>query len=262
MHRSSGWTAVLVSVSFAAACASVAPGSGPVSDARIVPGQTVTGELTAGDPVLADGSHYDLYRFRAEAGRGYVVTMRSSTFDTYLAVGTGTTGNCTAPCVEDDDGAGGTDSRVRWTAPATGIYEIRANSLEGGTTGAYTLRLEEAGIAPPVTATDIQIGQTVEGRLAEGDPVLEDGSFYDLYRLRGTPGARVTVTLRSNAYDTFLAVGSLSGSEFQGEDSDDDSGGGTDSQLSATIPATGILYIQANSLEAAQTGAYTLQVSR
>jgi hypothetical protein len=45
------------------------------------------------------------------------------------------------PIESNDDGAGGTDSRLELTLPDTGTYVIRANSLYGGSRGAYTLRL-------------------------------------------------------------------------------------------------------------------------
>ncbi len=50
-------------------------------------GQTVTSELTASDPTMADGSHYDTWTFQGRAGQQVVATMRSGAFDTYLSVG-------------------------------------------------------------------------------------------------------------------------------------------------------------------------------
>ncbi len=96
-------------------------------------GTTVTGSLTATDCEFQDGTKVDLYRFTITTTRQVVITLRSSAFDAYLilfnAAGTG--------IEEDDDSAGGTDSRITATLPA-GTYVIAANSFEPAT-GSYTL---------------------------------------------------------------------------------------------------------------------------
>lgn len=46
---------------------------------------------------------------------------------------------------KDDDGAGGTDSRVSFTLPADGLYVVRANSLQPKKEGGYTLQAESTG---------------------------------------------------------------------------------------------------------------------
>lgn len=104
----------------------------------------------------------------------------------------------------------------------------------------------------------IRAGQTVSGTLAASDLVLGDGSFYDLYTYEGRSGEQIVVTMRSSAFDAFLG----GGADAEGGDSDDDSGGGTDAMMTATVGPTGRYVIRANSLEAAQTGAYTLEVRR
>lgn len=97
---------------------------------------TYNGTLAAGDKVLeTDNSLYDEYEFRAAEGWPITITMTSTAFDAYAHL-IDADGNQLA---SDDDGAGGTNSRVTFIAPKTGKYKAYANSLSSGATGAYTL---------------------------------------------------------------------------------------------------------------------------
>jgi predicted nucleic acid-binding Zn-ribbon protein len=232
----------------------------------IRPGQTVQGELSSADPVLEDDTHYDVWRFRGQAGHVYSVALRSDDFDAYLAVGAVAGTDCD-DCVTDDDGAGGTDSQVEFRAPSDGTFEIRANSLMAGETGAYTVELRELGereerTDAEVEATRIGLDEAVRGDLSESDPQAEDDSFYDLYSYRGRAGETITITLQSEDFDAFLSVGTLEGGELQVMESNDDGDDGTDSELRVTLPETGEYVIRANSLMGGETGAYTLRVTR
>jgi hypothetical protein len=246
-------------------------------------GQTVQGELSDDDPTAEDESHYDVWRFRAQAGHVYAVTLRSDDFDAFLGVGRNAA-ECD-DCESDDDGAGGTDSRVEFRAEADGMYEIRANSLMGGETGAYTLELQdegereladedeeeyveeeydEADVVEEVEAVAVPIrsGPAVNGELTEQDGRLEDGSYYDLYIYRGRSGEAVTLSLSSEAFDTYLVVGRMVDGEFESLESNDDGPAGTDSFLRITLPEDGEYAIRANSLSGGETGAYTLRLTR
>jgi hypothetical protein len=238
------------------------------------PGQTVRGDLDSGDSALDDGSLYDMWEFQAQAGRTYVVTMRSDDFDTYLAVGPVLQPGCT-DCVTDDDGDGGTNSRVAYRATRAGTVQIRANALSEGEIGAYSLSLEDAGESAPeapgeggmsevdgVTVREIRMGETVRGELSADDPADEDGSHFDLYTYTGQPGESITVTLRSDAFDAFLMTGAVVGDDLEDLGADDDSAGGTDAQVTLTVPAGGQVMIVANSYVGDQTGAYTLEITR
>jgi plastocyanin len=111
---------------------------------RIQVGQTVRGSLASSDAVMEDGSHYDPYTLSARAGQSVTITMRSSSFDTYLSVGRVSGGSFQA-LGSDDDGAGGTDSQVSVTFPSAGEYVIRANSLAADGAGDYTLEVAAGG---------------------------------------------------------------------------------------------------------------------
>jgi hypothetical protein len=227
-------------------------------------GQAVNGQLQTSDPVLADGSHYDLYAFRGVAGQQIRVTLRSGAFDAYLSGGR-MDGSSFVAEVSDDDGAGGTDAQLTVTVGNSGSYVIRATSYEGSETGAYTIRVEQVaagggGGGAAGGPQNIAAGQTISGRLDASDPKLTDDSHYDLYVYRGQPGESIVVTMRSSDFDAYLAGGTLAGANLDQDDSDDDGAGGTDARLSVEVGPTGVYAIRANSLEGNTTGAYTLMV--
>lgn len=240
---------------FAAAPAAAQP--------TIHPGETAAGELSASDPRIKDGSHYDVWRFQAEPGHVYLVTLRSERFDAFLAVGPSVSGNCNA-CSTDDDGAGGTDAAVR-LAPTTGrTYEIRANAYQREGEGAYELTLRDEGVdadtAPPVPGV-VQAGETVRGRLEPGDE-LQRGGYTDTYFYHGRAGETVVVTLRSADFDALVAMGVPNHRGCRPIDSDDDGAGGTDSRLVLTLRNDGPHHIHVRTSRADGAGAYTLTVER
>lgn len=157
-------------------------GTCPVSQIAI--GQTVNGELRAGDcpsplrPVstLRPGPagftyHADRYSFTGLVGQWVVIRLESDyrERDSYLYV-IGPDGSLVA---ENDDYDGRVQgiSRVptggSFVLPATGTYVIEVTS-QGFPVGAYTFWLLQ-GTSPPCAPSRITPGQTVNGRLGPGD---------------------------------------------------------------------------------------------
>ncbi|MCS6796929.1 MAG: hypothetical protein NZ898_00080 [Myxococcota bacterium] len=97
------------------------------------------GTLATGDAVLQqDGSYYDEYRFRAEAGWTITAVMRSQAFDAYLHLlhdGKQVTSN------DDDPSVGRTDAKITHVAAESGEYVVLANSYEGQATGPYRISI-------------------------------------------------------------------------------------------------------------------------
>ena len=115
----------------------------------------------------------------------------------------------------------------------------------------------------PCTATPITIGQTVNGNLTTNDCPADDGTFYDVYSFSGTAGQRISISMSSNEFDTFLILNRPDGSVLR---VDDDSGGGTNSRIPPngflTLPVNGTYTIYANAFDSSDTtGAYTLLIS-
>jgi hypothetical protein len=103
-------------------------------------------------------------------------------------------------------------------------------------------------------------GPTSAGaQLTTADCLLFDGSYYDVFRLSGTEGQTVTISLSSGAFDTFLFLLDPDGNSFA--QNDDFPGGGTNSRLVVTLPSTGEWTVIANSFSPDQFGSYTLSLS-
>jgi hypothetical protein len=220
-------------------------------------GGRVESSLDARDPRLADGSSVEAYLLELRQGERVSVTMRSSDFDPYLIVaqrGGGFSRN-------DDDGAGGDDARVTFTAPEAGTYVVRANSVTANAAGAYTLEVSggTGGDTPAerVAAKPLRVGETATSSLNDGDQVASDGTWYEDYAFQGRRGQAVTIELRSTAFDTYLH---LSGPDFWAAN-DDASSGSSDSRLAIVLPVDGEYRVRANALREGAAGEYTLRVS-
>lgn len=112
------------------------PAPGAVGTAQV--GATVQGRLETGDQQMNDGTWADVWQFQGLAGQTVTIELRSEEFDTYLQLLDGA-GNRLA---EDDDSLGNFDSRIIYTLPATGPYQLVVNNF-GDTrrAGIYTLTL-------------------------------------------------------------------------------------------------------------------------
>ncbi|SOD03552.1 pre-peptidase C-terminal domain-containing protein [bacterium JGI 053] len=104
----------------------------------------------------------------------------------------------------------------------------------------------------------IAIGQTVTGRLVDGDFVRPDGSYADSYVYMGRAGERIIVTQRSRDFDSWVVVDDPHSATWQ--ESDDDSGGNLDAELTVTLPRDGPYLIVANSVAAQATGSYSMSL--
>lgn len=104
----------------------------------LAPGAPISGTLATGDQVRDDDSWYDGWSLELEEGERVVIALASPDFDTYLTLvsPTGRTFN------NDDDGEGGTDSRLDMVVDEAGRWTVVANSLNPGDTGAYSLTVE------------------------------------------------------------------------------------------------------------------------
>ncbi len=110
-------------------------------------GQTMNGELAAGDTTLTSGEFIDTLRFQGTAGQRVTIDMRSTALDPYLIL--------LAPsgAQEDNDDVSANDrnARIETTLAETGEYRIGATTYQPGETGAYVVTLQQ-GSAPQVSA--------------------------------------------------------------------------------------------------------------
>ena len=106
----------------------------------------------------------------------------------------------------------------------------------------------------------LEAGQTVRGALEAHDLVRrDDGTRADAFFYNGREGERITITLRSSDFDSWVVLDDPDGPM---REYDDDGAGGNDSRLSVTLPRTGRYLVLANSVSPGATGAYTLRVDR
>jgi S1-C subfamily serine protease len=109
----------------------------------------------------------------------------------------------------------------------------------------------------------VAVGESVTGALRSGDLRVEGGGWFDAYRLTARSGERVTISVRSNDFDTFVAVGRVGrGKELEVLGSDDDGAGGTNSRLTLAAPSDGEYVIAVRAFDEAETGSYTVLVRR
>ncbi|MGB3544588.1 DUF4344 domain-containing metallopeptidase [Rubrivirga sp.] len=237
------------------------PSTGP---GVIRAGETVSGRLDGSDPVLDDGSHYETYAYVGSPGDEISITMRSVELDAFLSGGP-LEGDTFEVVDLDDDGAGGTDAQLIVTVGPSGTYGIRANTFEGGQVGAYTLEVESLGSAPVTSSGSgvrsvLEAGDSVSGSLGSGDNQLSDDSYYDLYTYQGAPGEEIEVFMASADFDTYLLGGPSESDAFSGAHTDDDGGGGTNSQLRVTTGSDGRYSIIANAFRPDARGDYQITV--
>jgi hypothetical protein len=95
-------------------------------------GDTVSGELQGGDETLDSGEYVDTYRFQGTRGQRVAVELTSSAFDAYTILRTPS-----GQQIDNDDGEGGTDSRLDTVLSETGEYRVQVTSFNAGETGSY-----------------------------------------------------------------------------------------------------------------------------
>jgi hypothetical protein len=226
-------------------------------------GQVVSGELTNSSPKLDDGTYYDVYTFTGVPNTTVNIMLMSEEFDAYLLLSSFSDQELTQ-LETDDDSGGGTDSKITYRIPDSGIYVIRVNTLSEGETGSYMLSLTSTSAEPVATSPvgTISIGQTISGSLNSFSPKMDDDSYFHSYAIVGVPNTTITITYKSDAFDAYLLFGTFTNNTFTSIETDDDGAGGTDSQIIYTFTDSRTYMIRANTLSAGSTGDYTLTVTR
>lgn len=171
------------------------------------------------------------YTFDGTQGDIITVTLRSTEFDTFLML----YGPDGGQLRFNDNAIPPTDSALfAYALPATGRYTIVATSREaaesGGTaraSGTFSLMLTVARAAQEGT---IAPGETVVGELG----LLAQRAQYSF---EGRGGQIVTVDLRSDAFDSVVALFTAEGTQIA---QDDDGGGGLNARITRfRLPASG-----------------------
>jgi hypothetical protein len=217
-------------------------------------GGSAEGALAEGDGRGAGGEIADAYRFSGQEGQRIRIDMSSGEFDTYVELFDANR----VSLAEDDDGAAeGTNSRLTFTLPGTGVYFIEARAFTEAT-GAYSLSVSE--VEPDKAPEALAFSAPLQGEIGETDPTDGDDRSYDAFAFSGVAGQRVQAIMRSGDFDTYLQIG-RAGAEFEALASDDDGlGEGTDSRLSYTLPDDGDYVLRVSPLGSEGEGLYALEL--
>ena len=213
-----------------------------------------SGRLQQGDTTLDSGEFFDNYTLQARAGQRLDIRLTSSEFDPYLIV----RGPGDALFENDDEGEGSTNARIDEIAPATGTYRIVATSFQPDERGTYRIQANAGGAGNASASSSPAPAGRQNGTLAQGDTRLDSGEFSDAYTINGRAGDVVDISLNSPDFDTYLLLRGPDGSSFDNDDAD---GGGTNSQLRVTLPASGSYRLVVTSYQSGESGSYVLETS-
>lgn len=201
----------------------------PAPVREIQSGESFSGSIQSQDE--------QLFRIRAERGQQWEFSMvqaEGSNLDPLLAIYSGER-PVGAPLGEDDDGGGDLNSLLKFTAPANGVYVVRASGV-GSTAGGYTFSAGPVQVPQPVEVRNMGLDAAVSGSL---DSRVRER----LYRLdeqaravlRDASGMLVVEMKRAGSdesdFDPVLEIGFETPLGFSVLRADDDSGGELDAKI-------------------------------
>ena len=125
---------------------------------------------------------------------------------------------------------------------------------------AACLALACAAAVPARAQPTLRLGQTVQGRLASGDPALTEGGRFKVYQFRAQAGVRYVVNVQSRDFDSIVRLARNVGGITDFIASDDDGGPENDARLRFQVPAAGTYLLVAQSSRREGTGAFTIQL--
>jgi len=232
-----------------------------------VPGN-VNGQLTNLDCDLTGGGWlYDLYDLTSSTQRGITTTMSSTAFNTYLEIFTIRNGFFEYVALNDDADSNTTNATLHLIHAPGAPAILGANTYLSGATGPYTLSTvtRPQTLGGCVDEVWITRGVTIPENIATTDcpDSTPGGVFYaDVAGIIAYDGTVLTISQRSTAIDPFLTLFQLDSLGLVGvASSDDSSATNTNAFIQYPVTSTAIYVIVASTSPAAQTGAYTLDVS-
>ncbi len=233
-------------------------------------GDEVRGALSASDFITAGNSYVEAWALEGRPGQEVSIDLISDDFDSYLYV----VGPGLGETLTDDDGGGACHARINFTVLDRGVFHVVASSTAWRQTGTYQIRVSEepgpvterscGGVdgselaALPTDGRQLTWLVPVRGRLSGAEATIRDGQPVQAWSLRALAGETATIRLESDDFDAYLFVYGPGMSETM---SDDDSGGGLNSELTVWFPETATYTVGASALSAGSTGSYSLTVS-
>lgn len=214
-------------------------------------GSSVTVGGAAGTGTVDYGGDEDWWSVALTAGTTYQFQLNGTTLtDAYLRlVGTNGTTQITA----NDDGGGGLNARITYTASATGTYYLSAQGYSG-TTGTYSLTATSIANADAITAAITTLDSVTVGGAASASSVHVAGD-QDWFSVALTAGTTYQFALDGvGLADPYLRLLDAAGDLVT---ADDDGGAGLNALITYTPTASGTFYLSAEAFNNL-TGTYTL----
>ena len=200
----------------------------------------------------------DWFRVRLEQGESYRFTLNgsggSALGDPLLRL-YGPNGDELAM---DDDGGGGLNSHLEYTASSTGNYYLEARGFSDEATGGYTLAAL-AGDIPADASTDVTLSADGDYRMG----VLAPAGDRDWYRVDLAEGQGVRISLSGDETadalgDPYLVIYGPDGGEVA---RDDDGGEGLNSWLEYQAATGGAHFIEVRGFVDDASGRYALSLA-
>jgi eukaryotic-like serine/threonine-protein kinase len=113
-------------------------------------------------------------------------------------------------------------------------------------------------LAAPSADRLLAPGDNVQGHFIAADPLTERGAHHHLWLVRAPAGSLVTVTMRSDEVDPYLAWGIHLDGAWDQQGTDDDGGGGTTAVVRFPVPPGAEVGIHATTFGGRERGPYTL----
>ncbi len=184
-----------------------------------VRGTNINATAQPGEPAHAENTaeRSVWYRWTAPTAGLAIFDTQDSTFDTVLAVYTGSAVNALQLIAEDDDGGMADDSRVRFNTVAGQTYFIAVDGYEGDM-GAVAVRWMLTALRPPNdNFARAQVLKGARGRTdgsnlgatkeaGEPDHAQDTGGHSIWYRWTSPDNGTATFGTRNSDFDTLLAV--------------------------------------------------------
>ena len=254
-------------------------------------GRTVTGTLTSDDPEFpGDSTYYQRWILPVRTNQAFTVDLVSDDFDAYVMLTRGRG----EKLVENDDGGGGCNARLVYTAADEHPLRVVVNtaSRPRRQTGKFTLKVSEGasptepkgncrftggataaagtgGVASLAGSSSrstgqlqtIRVGETLNGSLTSNDSLYPDNSYFKFYQFTAPAGQVITIDLSSDDFDPVLIV---RGDDLDASVINDDGGPGCSARISRSFPSRGPYRILVNTTSdpEKQTGRFSLSITQ
>jgi hypothetical protein len=232
-----------------------------------VPGNTSTSiSISVGGSQANAVNHrgdHDWYRITLTAGTRYQFNLNATANGGGLIAALGDPflslrNRSGAELASNDDGGGGANSQITFTATSSGTYYLDAGAYRNASTGGYTLATRSLGSADDYAASTSTSGSVaVNGSSVTG--TVNSSGDSDWFRVYLSAGRTYRFDLtRGSLSDPYLRLRNGFGTQLA---FDDDSGGNNNSRITYRPSSSGWFYLDASGFRS-NTGSYNLRVTR